>query len=169
MKQVVRNSVLVVFSLVFALTSACGKDSSSSKGGTISLKELPLSFEVPAGWKVSRDKVSSSGSPYAALAYKKSDQITVNQDEEVFDNAEAFEQAWLKMNHNVKIVERESFANGFGFTFIESRKGRPDKKMMHYHVKVGDVTYEMESSSIYYDEEHLPAAITIIKSAKARK
>ena len=161
------TSILLVTLGLCLLGIGCARGSSSSKGGPVSLKQLPLSFDLPADWQVTRDDVTSSGS-YAALGYKKLDQIAIEADEIVFDNAEAFEQAWLAKQSDVKIVSREKFANGFGFTYVQSRKGFDDKTLIHYHVKIGSATYQMASSSIYYDVEQLPTAIAIIKAAKPR-
>lgn len=163
----ISQAVFLVLS-VCILVVGCGKESAKPAGPT-SLKNLPLTFDLPADWSVSRDDVASSGAPYAALAYKKSDQIAVSADEEVFDNAEAFEKAWVDSQlATVKITKRETFKNGFGFTFVESVEGEKDKTMIHYHLKVDGKTYEMESSDIYYDAQHLSVAISIIKSVTAR-
>lgn len=153
---------------VCILVIGCGKESSKPTAGPTSLKNLPLTFDLPADWSVSRDDVNSSGAPHAALAYKKSDQITVRVDKEVFDNAEAFEKVWVDSQlATVKITKRETFKNGFGFTFDKSVEGKKET-MIHYHIKVDGKTYEMESSDIYYDVQHLPVAISIIKSVTAR-
>jgi hypothetical protein len=135
-------------SLIFLLTSCGGVT-------TTPIEEFKFSVDLPSGWKIYKDnfrgefKVEISTGGRRVMYIKEANPSVASLDMLV--------QASSK---SVKVINKESFANGFGVT-LKTKK----KKQFRYYVQKDDKQYMFEPAA-YYKDTDLNKAITLVKSVK---
>lgn len=142
------KKVFFYFALILLLSN-CGSPKATK------IDEFNLTIDLPAGWKVYKDNFRGKLTIELSAAGRRILNIT-----EANPTVESLEMLVKASSKPFKVLNQESFENGFGVTLKTKRK-----KQFRYYVQKDGKQYRFEPAA-YYKDTDLNRAIAIAKSAK---
>lgn len=144
------KKTFLYFSFVFTLLlSSCGGVKPTK------IDEFDLTIDLPAGWKVGKDNFRGQLTIEISNVGRRAISLT-----EANPSVESLDMLAKASAKSFKVLNQESFANGFGVT-MQGKK----KKMFRYYVQKNGKQYRFEPAA-YFKDTDLNRAIELIKSAK---
>ncbi len=129
----------------------------SNCGGvkTTKIDEFNLTFDLPVGWKIGKDKFKGQLTVEVSNAGRRVMNIT-----EANPSVESLDMLVKASSRSFQVLNQETITNGFGVTLKTNKK-----KQYRYYIQKDGKQYRFEPAP-YYKDIDLDRCIALIKSVK---